>query len=124
VLGDPKSGNVTGDFRSADLPVIPRLVAIGVHVHEGDFGPANLWLNTAFAMSLVWLSVTGVLSWWIRRPRRGVGVPPKVFIRWPPSLLFAGGIMCVLLPVFGASIMAVAGADRLSRFGLRRLRSM
>lgn len=124
VLGDPKSGNVTGDFRSADLPVIPRLVAIGVHVHEGDFGRANLWLNTAFAMSLVWLSVTGVLSWWIRRPRRGVGVPPKVFTRWPPSLLFAGGIMCVLLPVFGASIMAVAGADRLSRFGLRRLRSM
>jgi hypothetical protein len=47
-----------------------------------------------------------------------------VIIRWPPSLLFAGGIMCVLLPIFGASIMAVAGAVRLSQFGLRRLRSM
>jgi uncharacterized iron-regulated membrane protein len=123
LLGDPKSGEVTGDFRHADLPVIPRLVSIGVHVHEGDFGPANLWLNTAFAMSLVWLSVTGVLSWWIRRPKRGAGIPPKVLVRWPPPLLLVGGMLCVLLPIFGASIAVVAGADRLSQLGLRRLRS-
>jgi uncharacterized iron-regulated membrane protein len=38
VPGDPKSGEVTADFRNADLPVIPRLVAIGVHVHEGISG--------------------------------------------------------------------------------------
>ena len=123
MLGDPKSGKVTGDFRNADLPVIPRLVAIGVHVHEGDFGPANLWLNTAFAISLVWLSVTGVLSWWIRRPKGGLGIPPKVLAEWPPPLLLAGGIVCVLLPIFGASVAVVAGADRLTQLGLRRLRS-
>ena len=123
VLGDPKSGKLTGDFRNADLPVIPRLVAIGVHVHEGDFGPANLWLNTAFAISLVWLSVTGVLSWWIRRPKGDLGIPPKVLAEWPPPLLLAGGIVCVLLPIFGASVAVVAGADRLTQLGLRRLRS-
>jgi uncharacterized iron-regulated membrane protein len=123
LLGDPESGKVTGDFRSADLPAIPRLVAIGVHVHEGDFGSANLWLNTAFAISLVWLSVTGVLSWWIRRPKGGLGIPPKVLAEWPPPLLLAGGIVCVLLPIFGASVAVVAGADRLTQLGLRRLRS-
>jgi uncharacterized iron-regulated membrane protein len=121
LLGDPKSGKVTGDFRHADLPAIPRLVAIGVHVHEGDFGPANLWLNTAFAISLVWLTMTGVLSWWIRRPKRGLGIPPKVLAGWPPQLLLAGGVMCVLLPIFGASVAVVAGADWLTRLGLRRL---
>jgi uncharacterized iron-regulated membrane protein len=118
ILGNPTSGNVTGDFRNTDLPIIPRLVAIGVHVHEGDFGPANLWLNTAFAISLVWLSATGMLSWWIRRPRRGVGVPPNVLVRWPPPLLLAGDMMCVLLPIFGASVALVAAADRLARLGL------
>jgi uncharacterized iron-regulated membrane protein len=120
VLGDAKSGKVTGDFHNADLPAIPRLVAIGVHVHEGDFGPANLWLNTAFAISLVWLSVTGVLSWWIRRPKRGFGVPLKTQIEWPRQLLLVVGAMCLLFPIFGASVAVVAGADRLTRLGLRR----
>ena len=75
LLGDAASDQLVGDFRDVELPLIPRLVALGVHVHTGDFGPLNLGLNTAFALSLVWLSITGVVSWWIRRPRRSLGVP-------------------------------------------------
>jgi uncharacterized iron-regulated membrane protein len=58
ILGDTTSGEILGDFRERDFPLLARLVAIGVHVHQGDFGPINLWLNTAFALSLVWLSAT------------------------------------------------------------------
>jgi uncharacterized iron-regulated membrane protein len=119
ILGDPTNGHVTGDFRNADLPVIPRLVAIGVHVHEGDFGPVNLWLNTAFAISLVWLSVTGALSWWLRRPKLSLGIPPKVPVKWPRPVLVAVGTMCVLFPIFATSVAAVAGTDRLVRLGRR-----
>jgi len=120
ILGDPMSGTGKGDFHNTDLPLIPRLVAIGVHVHEGDFGPANLWINTAFASSLVWLSTTGVLSWWIRRPKHALGAPPKFSIEWPRPLLLALGVMCLLFPIFGTSVAVVAGADRLAALGLRR----
>jgi uncharacterized iron-regulated membrane protein len=116
LLGDAKSGTMIGDFGERDLPVIPRLVALGVHVHQADFGPLNRWLNTAFALSLIWLSITGVLSWWIRRPRGSLGIPEKVHVRWPRSWLLVAGTMCVLLPIFGASVVVAAAIDRIARW--------
>jgi uncharacterized iron-regulated membrane protein len=116
LLGDANSGKVTGDFRNTDLPIIPRLVALGIHVHQGDFGQVNLWLNTAFALSLVWLSITGVASWWIRRPKRRSSIPPKARAVWPRPLIVAMAIMCGLMPIFAASVLAVATVDRLTRF--------
>jgi uncharacterized iron-regulated membrane protein len=115
VLGDTRSGAIVGDFRHDDHPLIPRLVAVGIHVHQGDFGPVNLWLNTAFALSLVWLSVTGVASWWNRRPKQALGVPPKVRVRWPRPLVAIVATMCLLLPIFAASILTVAGIEKLAR---------
>jgi uncharacterized iron-regulated membrane protein len=115
LLGRAKTGEVTDDFRNADLPVIPRLVALGVHLHQGDFGQANLWLNTAFALSLVWLSITGAASWWIRRPKQKSGIPPKVPARWPRGLILVGTIMCALMPIFAASVLALGTFDRLCR---------
>jgi hypothetical protein len=94
--------------------VIPRLVAIGVHPHEADFRPASVWLNTAFAISLVWLSVTGVLSWRIGGRNRNSG-SAKGATRWTPPLLLASSISSILLPIFGASVTLVAGADQLIR---------
>ncbi len=115
VLGDTRSGAIVGDFRHDDHPLIPRLVAVGIHVHQGDFGPVNLWLNTAFALSLVWLSITGIASWWIRRPKQALGVPPKVRVRWPRPLVAVVATMCLLLPIFAASVLAVAGIEKLAR---------
>jgi uncharacterized iron-regulated membrane protein len=115
LLGEAKSGEVTGDFRNVDLPVIPRLVALGVHLHQGDFGQVNLWLNTAFALSLVWLSTTGVASWWIRRPKRKSSIPPKVRAPWPRALFVMVAAMCVLMPIFAMSVLAVATIDHLAR---------
>jgi uncharacterized iron-regulated membrane protein len=113
LLGEAATGKLIGDFHNADLPVIPRLVALGVHLHQGDFGQANVWLNTAFAFSLVWLSVTGVVSWWIRRPKRKSGIPPKVRASWPRALIAVVVIMCALMPIFAASMLAAATTDRL-----------
>jgi uncharacterized iron-regulated membrane protein len=115
ILGDTTSGEILADFRERDFPVLARLVAIGVHVHQGDFGPINLWLNTAFALSLVWLSTTGIASWWIRRPKLQSGIPPKTHAAWPRSLLAIVGAMCLLLPIFAASVLTVATIDRLMR---------
>ena len=42
---------------------------VDYELYEGTFfGRANQWLNTAVSACLVWLSITGLLSWWWRRP--------------------------------------------------------
>lgn len=114
VLGDTASGRVTGDFRHDDLPLIPRLVATGVHMHQGDFGSFNLWLNTSLALSLIWLSATGVTSWWIRRPKDQSGIPPRRNVSWSTPLVLGMVVMCLLLPIFGASVLVVGAISKLA----------
>jgi uncharacterized iron-regulated membrane protein len=107
---------VSGEFANPDLPIMPRRVALGVQVHQGDFGPINLWLNTAFALALLWLSATGTISWWTRRPKRSLGVPPKAKLTWPRPVLITALVLCVVLPLLGASVLLISLAD----WGLHR----
>jgi uncharacterized iron-regulated membrane protein len=107
LLADPSAGAIVGDFRNDQIPVIPRLVALGVHVHQADFGPINMGLNTAFAASLVWLTITGVLSWWNRRPAGTVGAPPKPEGATPLAVRSIVGVACVLMPLFGTSVVLI-----------------
>ena len=107
ITADVSTGSISGVFRNEDLPVIPRLVAVGIHVHQGDFGPVNLWLNTLLAFSLIWLSVTGALSWWIRRPKAKMGVPPKGAYPLPSGIIMALCLTGVILPIFGLSLVAI-----------------
>lgn len=116
IIGDGSSGRVAGNFRHDDLPLIPRLVATGVHVHQGDFGLVNLWLNTALALSLIWLSATGVTSWWVRRPKGRTGVPAKRSVSWSVPLVLTMVVMCLLLPIFGASALVVGAISKVAAF--------
>jgi len=118
VLADPVAGEIRGDFTNDQIPVIPRLVALGVHVHQADFGPINIWLNTAFATSLIWLSVTGVLSWWNRRPAGKLGSPPQVSAVIPRAVIAIAVGACLLMPLFGMSILLIVLAES----GVTRLR--
>jgi len=115
LLADTEAGSISGDYTNQQIPVIPRLVALGVHVHQADFGPINVWLNTAFAASLVWLTVTGVLSWWTRRPAGKVGAPPRVTSDIPVAVRAIVIAACVLMPLFGASVLLIALAETISR---------
>ncbi len=114
---DPQSGRIVGDVTNDQLPAIPRFVAFGIHVHQGDFGPLNLCLNTLFALSLIWLTVTGVMQWWMRRPRGKFAPPPRTDVRWPAGLRAGAIVMMLLLPIFGLSaILALAGEMAARRF--------
>jgi uncharacterized iron-regulated membrane protein len=115
VTADASNGKITRDFRNEDLPIIPRLVAIGIHVHQGDFGPVNLWLNTLFAVSLIWLSATGIVSWWIRRPKGWIGIPPARHAPWSVGMISTVVATAVLLPIFGLSVVVIAAGRKLAR---------
>jgi uncharacterized iron-regulated membrane protein len=112
-------GAVTADVTNDKLPAIPRFVAFGVHVHQGDFGLWNLWLNTFFALSLIWLSATGIASWWMRRPKGKIAPPPKTETRWPVALASAAVVMSLVLPLFGLSVVLLAAGERAVRMFVR-----
>ena len=109
---------VREDF--AERRLVDRIVGYGVAAHEGQlFGLANQLLNLATAIGLILMTVSSVILWWRRRPEEVLGAPPA--LGGPPvaagfvALLVVLG---VLLPLFGATMVAVLLVERLV---LRRL---
>ena len=101
-------------------PALPRAVAIGVDLHEGSFfGRANQWFNTLVSLALVWISLTGLLSWWLRRPRGKLGAPLRAEIRLPRWALVLGVGLCALMPLLGLSVLGLWLLDRLVSPGHR-----
>ncbi|WP_420465686.1 PepSY-associated TM helix domain-containing protein [Panacagrimonas sp.] len=110
---DRGNGTVLVKTTWDDYPPIPRAVSVGVDLHEGSFfGRANQWFNTVFALALVWISATGFLSWWLRRPRGKLGAPLRAEIRLPRWALATGAALCVVMPLLGASVLALWLCDR------------
>lgn len=115
IEADTTTGAIRSDFTNGEIPAIPRFVALGVHIHQADFGRVNLWLNTAFACSLIWLTVTGAVSWWIRRPAGRFGAPPKSAQKRPRGMVAGAVVMCAALPIFGISVALIGLAGLLAR---------
>jgi uncharacterized iron-regulated membrane protein len=110
---DGFSGAVLTRVTWADMPAIPRFVSLGIDLHEGRFfGRANQIFNTVFALALVWLSVSGFIGWYRRRPHGGLAAPPKFRVRYPKAVLATGVALCIGLPLLGASVLAIALIDR------------
>lgn len=98
----------------SDYPPIPRAVSTGVDLHEGTFfGRANQWFNTVLSLALVWISVTGALSWWLRRPRGALAAPTRIGGQLPRWALGVGAGLCVVMPLLGASVLLLWAADAL-----------
>jgi uncharacterized iron-regulated membrane protein len=96
----------------SDWTWIPRFVALGVNLHEGTFfGRANQLFNTTVATALVWLSVTGFLGWYRRRPGAGLSAPPKRSMRSPRPVVALGVALGVLLPLLGLSMLCILIVD-------------
>ena len=90
-----------------------KAVATGVDIHEGSyFGSAGPWLNTVFALSLVWLSITGLLAWWRRKPADALGVPVRPASPWPRWLKICAIAVGTLLPLLALSAVIIWLAER------------
>ena len=99
---------------------IDRAVGYGIAAHEGAlFGVANQLLGTATALFLMLLAVSGAILWWRRRPEGLLGAPiPLRRPRFGPVLILAIALLGFLMPLFGATLLAVLLVERLL---LRRL---
>lgn len=119
---DQYSGEVLADLRFQDYGWLAKAISTGIAIHEGRyFGWPNLALGLGISLGLIAIVSTGLMMWWRRRPRGGVGAPPPVAGFRPPAWLI-GLIVAlgVLLPLYGLSLIAVLLLDRLAIRPLKR----
>ena len=111
---DQFTGNVLADVRYADYSPYAKAMAWGIAFHEGDLGVWNFALNTAFCLSVLGVSISGLVMWWKRRPS-GAGrlaAPPS-----PGDVPFWKGaavlvvILGIVFPLAGAAIVTVLLLD-------------
>ncbi|NHB78308.1 PepSY-associated TM helix domain-containing protein [Rhodobacter calidifons] len=110
---DQYTGNVLADVRYADYSPYAKMMAWGIAFHEGDLGVWNLALNTAFCLSIIVLSVSGLVMWLKRRPSAArLGAPPR-----PADIPYAKGALLITLalslafPMLGLTLLAVIVLD-------------
>jgi uncharacterized iron-regulated membrane protein len=75
---DRYSGRVLADVGFADYSPMAKFMAVGVALHQGDLGLWNALLNIVFCLAIVFLGVSGIVVWWLRRPHGAgrIGAPP------------------------------------------------
>lgn len=110
---DASSGEVVRREDFSQLPLLDRLVGIGVSAHEGQlFGWFNQLLGVVTAGGLVLMCVSGFVMWRKRKPGSSLGAPPALAAT---ANVAAGKVvtaitllLALLLPVLGQSLIALA----------------
>lgn len=113
---DQYTGRVLADVRFADYSVYGKAMAVGIAFHEGDMGLWNVALNTLFCLAVIFMSVSGVVMWWKRRPakaRRLAAPPmPRDIPLWHGAV-FVGLAVSLAFPLAGLTLLAVLAIDLL-----------
>lgn len=112
---DAKSGAIVKRSGFADRHWIDRAVGTGIAIHEGQmFGWVNQLLGVATTAGLLLLSLSGLVLWWRRRDRGVLGAPAAgMNPRFSFVLVSIVFLLGALLPLFGASLIAVLLCEKL-----------
>jgi len=104
---DAYSGRPLRDVGWGDHSALGKVSAASYPVHVGAIlGLPGRIAALVAALMLAALCVTGPWMWWKRRPRRGLGVPPRARrVSWPSWALLIG--LGWLLPAVGWTLAAV-----------------
>lgn len=102
------------DFNWDDYALMAKFMAAGVGLHEGELGWWNKALNTALCLMFMFISVSGVVMWWLRKPSgSGRLVPPpmpKDSRLWKVGT-FVMIITSVAFPMAGLAIISMLLLD-------------
>lgn len=113
---DRFTGKVLADIDFAAYGLAGKAMAVGIAFHEGDMGVWNIALVTVFCLTVILMSVSGIIMWWLRRPQ-GAGrlVAPRAMADRP--LWKTGALVMVaaslLFPLSGAVLITVLVLDML-----------
>jgi uncharacterized iron-regulated membrane protein len=121
---DRYTGKVLADVKFSDYGTAGKAMAVGIAFHEGDIGLWNLVLVTVYCLSVIFLSVSGIVMWWMRRPQ---GAARLMAPAYPADMgLWKGGAIVMLMvsllfPLTGLTLIAVILLDMLL---IRRIASL
>lgn len=122
---DQYSGEVLADVGWADYNLVSKSVEMGVAIHMGKYGLANQLIMLATCIVIVLLSITGIVLWWIRRPKGRLGAPalPPHQAAWKVPLAIVA-VMGLLFPLVGFSLVIVLMLDFLVISRLPKLKRL
>ncbi len=111
---DQYTGRILADVGFGDYGAAGKAMAAGIAFHEGDMGLWNLVLVNVFCLSIIFLSVSGFVMWWKRRPK-GAGRLVAPTVGEPGPLWKTGAFVmlatALLFPLSGAVLFAVLLLD-------------
>ncbi len=113
---DRYTGKILADIGYKDYAPVAKAMAIGVAFHEGEMGLWNLVLVTLFCSAILFLSLSGLVMWWKRRPSGALRLAPPPM---PENVPMWKGAMLLMLvvsmafPLTGLTLMAVLALDTL-----------
>ncbi|ANN17372.1 peptidase [Amycolatopsis orientalis] len=124
VAVDGTTGQILGEVRFADYPLMAKLARWGIDAHMGVlFGWPNQLALLLLGAGLVTLVVLGYRMWWRRRPTRATGLTfgrpiPRGQWRKAPPALVAGLVLLAaaigwFVPLFGISLLVFLVVDLL-----------
>jgi uncharacterized iron-regulated membrane protein len=109
---DQYSGKILADVGFSDYGLVAKSMAAGTALHEGQLGWVNFALNTIFCLGIVFLSVSGIIMWWKRRPEKALAAPEYAKnTRIPQNILIVGAVLAIAFPVGGLAIVGFAIFD-------------
>jgi len=105
---DAYSGRLLFASDWEQLPLLAKATAVGIPFHRGELGVWNQVLLGLAALAAIFSVVSGVVMWWLRRPRGRVAAPSfdRQHLRGMP--LWVGVLalgLAAALPVFGWSLL-------------------
>ncbi len=111
---DQYSGQVLGDIRFDQMRLVGRAVGLGIAIHEGRmFGLLNQLLGLLLCLGCLLISFSAVTMWWKRRPAGRLGSPrPVANLQLPTGIVALTGLMGLLFPPVGVSLLAVLAVER------------
>jgi uncharacterized iron-regulated membrane protein len=114
---DRYGGQVVSTYGFDDYPLLAKVVAQGIGLHEGrSLGLWSFWGAALLCLSVLAMCVTGPWMWWRRRPggRARLGAPRgRMPIRATPALAVGLVALGAFLPLFGLSLVVVLALDQL-----------
>ena len=112
---DQYTGEVLADVRWQHYSNVARATEMGVMLHEGKlFGSLNQIAILLVCLMILLSSISGLVIWWKRRPKGGLGVPPlrHDLPTWKSGVVIMLAL-AIVFPLVGASLIAVWLLDRL-----------
>jgi len=101
------SGKIIKVRKFDDKQKVDRIIGIGIAAHEGQlFGWVNQALGVFTATALLFLSISGIILWRKRHPKRSLGAPPLANNpKMETAVLSVTFISALFLPVLLISLV-------------------